>query len=113
MAEAVVEVVSAADDIASKIIAIMVRSFSERHHRQPNDEEVRNLLEELTEERIAELMGESFGINDVSSPDSAEEQEEEDEEQEKEDRPEDLCRNGSDDDESDEKGPTEKRHRSI
>lgn len=106
MVETAAEVERTADDIASKIIAIMVRSFSDRHQRQPTDEEVQNLLEELTEERVAELMGESDAVVvDGASPCSAEEEDEPEEEE--------LGSKGSNDGESDDKGPTEKRQRSI
>lgn len=55
MSETAIE--SAADDIATRIIAIMVNSFSDRHGRQPSSDEVQSMLEELTEDRITELMG--------------------------------------------------------
>ena len=102
LAEAAVEVESAADDIASKIIGILVRSFSDRHQRQPSDEEMQSLLAELTQDRIAELMGESEAeVRGDASTSTAEEEEK------------GLSDSAGSDDESDDQGPTEKRLRSL
>ena len=50
-------VVQEADDIATKMIGILVEKFKEREGRDPNADEVGQLLEELTEDRVAELLG--------------------------------------------------------
>lgn len=46
-----------ADDIASKMIGILVEKFKDKEGRDPGPEEVEQLLEELTEERVTELLG--------------------------------------------------------
>ena len=45
-----------ADDIAAKLIGMLVEGFKEREKRDPKPEEVEELMSELTEERIAELL---------------------------------------------------------
>jgi hypothetical protein len=47
-----------ADDIAQHITKLLIEAFEAKEHRKPTNEEVAELLEELTEERIAMLMGE-------------------------------------------------------
>lgn len=51
------EVQEEADDIASKMIGILVGKFKEREGRDPTAEEAEQLLSELTEERVEELLG--------------------------------------------------------
>ena len=46
-----------ADDIATKMIGILVAKFKEREGRDPTADEAEQLLGELTEERVAELLG--------------------------------------------------------
>ena len=46
-----------ADEIASKLIALLVEGFVAKKGRAPNESEVEQLFGELTEERVAELMG--------------------------------------------------------
>ena len=53
-----------ADDIASKMIGILVEKFKEREGRDPDQEEMEQLLEELTEERVAEMLGMEVKQND-------------------------------------------------
>jgi hypothetical protein len=47
---------SAADDIASAITKILVKAFTEKEGRDPTNEEVQMLIEELTEERIESML---------------------------------------------------------
>jgi hypothetical protein len=69
------EVVVEADDIASKMIGILVGKFKEREGRDPTAEEVGQLLEELTEERVAELLGmEERGKEDDEKEEEREEE---------------------------------------
>jgi hypothetical protein len=46
-----------ADEIASKLIELLVEGFVAKQGRAPNASEVEQLFGELTEERVAELMG--------------------------------------------------------
>ena len=45
-----------ADDIAKKIIDMLVEAFRAREAREPTGEEVEMMLSELTEERVASMM---------------------------------------------------------
>ena len=62
-----VEIEKEADVIASKITNILVTAFKEKENRDPTSEEVVQLLEELTEERINELLNNSSGDGEGSS----------------------------------------------
>jgi hypothetical protein len=69
---------SAADDIASAITKILVKAFTAKEGRDPTNEEVQMLIEELTEERIESM------LNGLDEP-AAEEKEEESGDEEVED----------------------------
>ena len=45
-----------ADDIAAKLIGMLVEGFKDREKRNPKPEEIEELMGELTEERIAALL---------------------------------------------------------
>lgn len=45
-----------ADDIAGKISNILISAFKTKEGRDPTNEEIENLFEELTEERINEML---------------------------------------------------------
>lgn len=47
-----------ADAIAMKLSSFMIEGFKAKEGRDPTTEEISNLFEELTPERIAELLGE-------------------------------------------------------
>ena len=51
------------DEIAKKIIDMLINAFKKRENREPTNEEVGELMDELSEERIAVLLngGEEFG----------------------------------------------------
>lgn len=70
-------IVQEADDIASKLIGVLVGKFKEKEGRDPDAEEVGQLLEELTEERVAEMLGEDFVCNDDKNEEEKEGEEEE------------------------------------
>lgn len=63
------------DDIASGLLQILVAQFVKKQGRQPKPEEVGQLLEEMTEERIMELMAQG-----AEGEEEEEEKEEETEE---------------------------------
>jgi hypothetical protein len=69
---------SAADDIASAITKILVKAFTAKEGRDPTNEEVQMLIEELTEERIESM------LNGLDEP-AAEEKEDESDDEEVED----------------------------
>ena len=46
-----------ADDIAKHMIDVLVNAFQAREGRDPTPDEVGEMLEEMTEERIAEMLG--------------------------------------------------------
>lgn len=48
-------IIRQADDIASQITAMLVDAFRKKESRDPTPEEVEQLIEEMTEERIEEL----------------------------------------------------------
>ena len=45
-----------ADEIAKKIIDMLINAFKKRENREPTNEEVGELMDELSEERIAVLL---------------------------------------------------------
>ena len=65
---------SAADDIAAKLIGILVGGFKAKQQRDPTESELDELLSELTEDRINAMLGLRTGV--------AEEPEEDEQEQE-------------------------------
>jgi len=48
-----------ADEIAKKIMELLIESFKKKENRDPTEEEIEHLRDELTAERIAQLLGES------------------------------------------------------
>lgn len=60
------EVNEEADDIATKMIGILVSKFKEKEGRDPDGEEMEQLLGELTEERVAELLGMESGCDNAA-----------------------------------------------
>ena len=69
---------SAADDIAATITKILVDAFTSKEGREPTADEVQQLIEELTEERIESMLG-GFGDGDDVEPGASDEEDEEDE----------------------------------
>ena len=69
---------SAADDIAAEITKILVKAFTAKEGRAPTAEEVEQLTEELTEERIESMLG-GLGDDDEESAVNSDESEPEDE----------------------------------
>lgn len=63
----------AADDIAKHITKLLIDAFEAKENRNPTNEEIAEMLEELTEERISVLMGEREGS---AGDDESEEDEE-------------------------------------
>lgn len=75
---------SLADSIAARLIGFLVNAFEEKHHRQPASDEIEAMLEELDEERVAELMGGNAVKEDGSVDGKCEKEEERDEDEESE-----------------------------
>jgi hypothetical protein len=50
------EIAAEADDIASAITSILVKAFVQKEGRDPTNEEIQLLIEELTEERIESML---------------------------------------------------------
>jgi alcohol dehydrogenase class IV len=46
-----------ADDIATQLSTILINAFKERESRDPTNEEIEEMFDELTEERINEMLG--------------------------------------------------------
>jgi len=68
---------SAADDIAAEITKILVKAFTAKEGRAPTGEEVEQLIEELTEERIESMLG-GLGDDDEESDGRSDDSEQED-----------------------------------
>jgi len=79
---AVEEVGSAADDIAAKLIGILVGGFKMKQNRDPTESELDELLAELTEERINAMLG--FSAEPTEEGVEAEEEERDEGEEEEE-----------------------------
>lgn len=75
-----------ADMIAIQITKILIESFIKKENRQPTNDEIDDLMNELTEERVAKLMGDSVVLDgeDADGEDS-EEDSHKDENEEEED----------------------------
>lgn len=58
------EIQQEADNIAASITRILVSAFKAKENRDPTNEEIDMLIEELTEDRIAEMLGETFATSD-------------------------------------------------
>ncbi len=74
-----------ADNIATTITNILVGAFKLKEGRDPTNDEIEMLFEELTEERIAEMLGESVAAENISDKqidESDDEQNDNDEEEE-------------------------------
>ncbi len=72
-----------ADEIAKKIMELLIESFKKKENRDPTEEEIEQLRDELTTERIAQLLGqgnEGEGDEEDEEEDEEEEADEEDEE---------------------------------
>lgn len=50
------EIENQADDIAQKLSSILISAFKDKEGRDPTNEEIGQLFEELTEERIIEML---------------------------------------------------------
>ena len=72
-----------ADEIAKKIMELLVESFKSKENRDPTEEEIEQLRDELTAERIAELLGQS---NDDAECDEEDGEDGEDDDDEIEDK---------------------------
>ena len=59
-----------ADNIASSLIALLIENFKKKQGRDPDNEEIEQLFEELTEERIKELL--TMQDDDIKESDTAE-----------------------------------------
>ena len=51
------EIEAVADDIATTLANILISAFKLREGRDPTNEEIQDMFEELTEERINEMLG--------------------------------------------------------
>lgn len=71
------EIEREADDIAANITRILVDAFKAKENRDPTPDELDQLLSELTEERIAEMLGETFVPRENASDDEGSEEEDE------------------------------------
>ena len=71
-----------ADDIAQKLLSMLHQAFENREGREPSGEEMMNMMEELTEERIQVLMGEKGSADAAIEKDEPGKEEEEEEEEE-------------------------------
>ena len=60
-----------ADDIASKLIGLLVEGFVAKKGRAPNEAEIEQLLGELTEERVLALMSGATTAASTSSSSSS------------------------------------------
>lgn len=59
------EILHEADNIAVKIAEVLIQAFKEKEGRDPNVEELEALFDEVTEERVAEMIsGQSKHAND-------------------------------------------------
>ena len=59
------EILHEADNIAVKIAEVLIQAFKEKEGRDPNGEELEALFDEVTEERVAEMIsGQSKHAND-------------------------------------------------
>ena len=59
------ELVHEADNIAVKIAEVLIQAFKDKEGREPNGEELEALFDEVTEERVAEMIsGQSKHAND-------------------------------------------------
>ena len=59
------ELLHEADNIAVKIAEVLIQAFKEKEGRDPNGEELEALFDEVTEERVAEMIsGQSKHAND-------------------------------------------------
>ena len=75
-----------ADEIAIFLKNTLVSAFKARENRDPTQEEVEALLEEVTEDRIKEMLGQMpEGSTSANNNDEEEEEEEEDDEDEDDD----------------------------
>lgn len=71
-----------ADDIAANITKILVDAFKAKENRDPTAEELEMLLSELTEERIAEMLGEAFVPRENASDDEGSDPEDDEDDEE-------------------------------
>jgi hypothetical protein len=59
------ELLHEADNIAVKIAEVLIQAFKDKEGREPNGEELEALFDEVTEERVAEMIsGQSKHAND-------------------------------------------------
>ena len=60
-----------ANSIAAFLLKTLIEAFKLKENREPTTDEIKSLYDELTEERIAELMGDCYGneflVNDGSA----------------------------------------------
>ena len=69
-----VDIIQESDDIAKKITEILIEGFKLKNNREPSNEEIGTMLDELDEDAINDLLNGSNG--DVEEDDEGEEQEE-------------------------------------
>lgn len=70
-----------ADEIAKKIMELLIESFKSKEMRDPSEEEIEQLRDELTAERIAQLLGQSNEDAECDEEDDDEEGDEGDDEE--------------------------------
>jgi hypothetical protein len=70
-----------ADDIAQKLLSMLHQAFENREGREPSGDEMMNMMEELTEERIQVLMGEKGSADAAIEKDEPGKEEEEEKEE--------------------------------
>ncbi|RYH30712.1 hypothetical protein EON65_04365 [archaeon] len=74
------EIIREADDIASQITNMLVEAFKAKEGRDPTPEEVEQLIEEVTQERIEELLGATASTLEADAEDNSSEEGDEDQE---------------------------------
>ena len=62
---------SEADDIASTLIGFLVTAFKQREEREPTNEEIQELMQELTEKRIKEMLGGALATSSAATESEA------------------------------------------
>ncbi len=77
-----------ADEIAKKIMELLIESFKSKENRDPTEEEIEQLRDELTAERIAQLLGQNNDDAECDEEDGedGEDDEEDDDDDEVEDK---------------------------
>jgi len=90
-----------ADEIAMKIMEFLIESFKKKESRDPTEEEIEQLRDEMTAERIAQLLSnEGEGDEEDEEEDEEEEEEEEADEEDEENKGDDAVETTIEDDDT-------------